>query len=45
MQSLLRSDYVPFKVVPVAGYEDIVAANDTFLQGRLEVKGFAHGLF
>lgn len=31
------SDFLAFKVVPVAGYDDIVAANDNFLQGRNEV--------
>lgn len=31
------SDFLPFKVVPVAGYDDIVAANDNFLQGRDQV--------
>lgn len=32
------SDFLAFKVVPVAGYDDIVAANDNFLQGRNEVE-------
>lgn len=36
-KSLFKSDFLPFKVVPVAGYDDIVAANDNFLQGRNEV--------
>lgn len=29
---------MPFKVVPVAGYDDIVAANDLFIQGRNEIR-------
>jgi len=28
---------VPFKVVPVAGFDDIVGANDNFVQSRNEV--------
>jgi hypothetical protein len=43
-KSLFKSDFLPFKVVPVAGYDDIVAANDNFLQGRNEVLGH-HSLF
>lgn len=31
------SDFLAFKVVPVAGYDDIVAANDKFLQGQTQV--------
>jgi hypothetical protein len=37
---LLRSDFIPFKIIPVNGYADITKANEEFVQGNDDQVGF-----
>jgi hypothetical protein len=36
-QMLMKNDYIPFQVQPVAGYTDLFAANDRLVQNNYDV--------
>ena len=37
LTGLLASDYIPYKIIPVRGYQDICRANEEHLQGQEKV--------
>lgn len=34
---MFRTDFIPFKIVPIAGFKDLAAANEELLQGHDDV--------
>ncbi len=34
---MFRTDYIPFKIIPVSGIEDLTAGNEELIQGHDDV--------
>ena len=46
LQSLFRSDHIPYKVSPVSGYDDLFKANEAIAEERNDVSFFfLQGIF